>query len=723
MATKTLPQACGCGNALAPGARKYCVECRAQVRKADRHKPRKDPRSGDRHKARPRAERHRFAGVDGESVNGRYTLLAAASDDGWSDFVEARTGALTTRQCLSFLCSIPKGTRCWGFAFGYDVNMMLGDVPLRLVTRLYENGSMYWKEFRVAYVPGKKLTVSKYRGKTLIASTTVWDAFTWMQSSFVRWIEQWRLAPAKDIERIRTMKSLRSTFTDEQRLKIRRYCIDECRYLAAGARRLVKLTADAGIEGVTTWYSPATISKALLKREGVPEHRGEIPDAIVNPIEYAYHGGRAEVSTIGPIEGPLWQYDIRSAYPSHAITLPCLACGRWRHAPAGRVTPWSLVRVSWRPRRGHSDPVWGPLPVRPRTGSLRWPTHGTGWYWGVEVLAAQRHAQIDVKDAWHFVVGCEHRPFDYLRDLYAARRAMKDAGNAAEFVLKLALNATYGALAEHPHKHQRSEPKYRSLAWAGWITAATRAQLLDALTDDVVLMATDSLVSRAELPLTLGAELGEWEVEHFDRMFLAGTGIYWGEHGGVWEKTKTRGFEPGQLTREAMTELWERDGRTGHVTFKRQRFIGMGTALHRVNGFYPPHARLWRKFITEPCDKSLDLEPRRRWLTDDVHDGRTIAPTLALHKATERADRERIMRLRAEYADLERRRDKAIAELEIPDRVSRSDAVNKRTAARRFLNEQFVLGVEQRLLLTAAKIESAEHGMTALFSWSDEPGL
>lgn len=760
---ETSVSACqGCGSGLVGRQRAWCSdECK------QRHRP---PRQGDRHRDRPprKGDRHlgprrkRFAGVDGESVNGRYTLLAWATDDGDTDDWIERPAGLSTRDCLMFLTEIPKEIRCWGFAFGYDVNMMLVDVPVATVTKLYETGACYWREFRIAYTPGKKLTVSRYQGqgesRTVIGSVTIWDMFTWIQTSFATWITSWELAPAPEIARIVDMKAQRSTFTDDQGAQIKAYCLSECRYLASGARRLVELIGAAGVN-VSTYYSPATISKAMLKREGVTDHRREVPPEIDNAVDGAYMGGRAEVSMIGPVEGPLFQYDIRSAYPAMAISMPCLACGEWRHvytnpggdlsvlpssqsmieqkSSSGRpfvrdkgshvwthrkdITPWSLVRVSWRPRKGAPQPQWGPLPVRPRTGSLRWPTHGTGWFWGVEVLAAARHAQLDIKDVWTFQPGCDHQPFAYLADLYAERRRRKADGDPAEFVLKLALNATYGALAEHPHRAQKDPPKYRCLAWAGWITAATRAALLDVLTDDVILMATDCVLSRTELAVPLGDGLGDWEVKRYDRMFIAGTGIYYGHVLGEWTTTKTRGFESGVLTREMLTDLWDTDGRTGHVTMKRHRFIGMGTALHRIHGFYPPHARLWRKFIDEQVDKTLDVEPRRRWLTDDPYDGRSVAPTLATHRETAKADAARLARLEHRYDDLVATWERMQSKISTEVQVSRSDRVNRRRVRRRGLERATSELILEDMLLLANQITAAKREGSSIFAWSDDP--
>lgn len=649
---------CGCGEILEGNQSRWRSEAH-RARYNERSRPKRvrdrtgriDKRTGDRH----RAPVYRYAGLDGESVDGRYILLAGADEDGWDDWIENPHG-LSTLDCMMFLCSLPKDkVRYFGFAFGYDVNMMLVDVPEHLVVRLYEDGACFWRNFRIAYVPGKKLTVSRYRGsgktRKVIGSCTIWDMFTWQQTSFVRWIESWDLAPAKEIERIRTMKAQRSTFSASGLPAIKRYCLSECRYLAAGARKLAQRCDSAGVS-ISQFYSAATISKLLMTRHHVSDYRADVPEEIGGAVDAAFMGGRFEVSQVGPVDGPIFVYDINSAYPAHAVTLPCLAHGKWKYRKPAKlpvVSPWSLCKVSWRPLAGNPHPTWGPLPLRPRTGSLRWPTHGTGWFWGVEVLAAIRHAQVEVKDVWTFVPGCNHRPFDYLHDLYAERLARKAAQDPSEYVFKVSLNGTYGTLAEHPHKAQKRPPRHRCMAWAGWITAATRAQLLDYLTDDVLFMATDCLVSRTALPVPIGGALGEWKPEVYDRMFLAGTGIYYPSRDGVWLDPKTRGFESGQLSREQFEVAWERQGREGTVPVSRSRFIGMGTAHHRIHGFRPPEARLWRQFVDETATKSLDMTPRRAWVTDDRHDGRCRAPSNATHRTTDKADRARLAELEALY--------------------------------------------------------------------------
>ena len=633
---------CRCEHRPVGSARWCCETCRnrhrgRQGRQRDDHRPRSDRRRSPKRK--------RVAGVDGETIDNRYVLLVAATDDGETWRAENPKG-LSTAECFAFLTALPSDVVFWGFAFRYDVNMMLGDVPPHIVERLQTEGECYWGSYRIEY-HGKRLLISKRKGsgehRRVVASFTLWDMYPWVQTSFVKWLRKWELAGERTITRVDSMKNLRSSFNPSQRAAIRKYCQQECVLLAKGARRLMSLIDVTGLP-VRAYNSPASVAKAAMTRNNVLEYKTDPPDEIVGLIDRAYHGGRAELAEVGLLTGPFYAYDLNSAYPAMAVDLPCLAHGDWTHGD-WPVSQWSLCKVSWRCKPGT---VWGPFPMNPKVGSKRYPTSGTGWYWWCEVEAARNAGyDVQVREAWSFTPHCDHRPFAYLHDLYELRKQLQGAGDQAQIIYKLALNSTYGALAEHPHRRHGETvmPKHRCMMWAGLICAGVRAQLLGVLDDDVVFLATDCALSRTPLYVNTGDGLGAWghdpAKDVFDRMLVFGTGQLYQSIGGVWQEgMKSRGFNPKDINREALQRLWETKGREGVYSFRRQRFVGYGTALRRIGGMWPPDFRCWRTFVTETCNKRFDMTPRRAWATDDVHDGRTVAPSLASHKATEKADQE-----------------------------------------------------------------------------------
>ena len=605
-------------------------------------------------------------GVDGEGHDGRYFLIGAANDAGqqWSAW---NAEGLSSVECFDFLVSLPAEPVKWGFAFGYDVNMMLQDLPLAALQRLRNTTRVRWRDYRLEWIPGKLFRVSKQRcivvrnagEQPLLRQTdesvgfcAVWDMYPWQQTSFVKWLQKNHICSDEEIEAISAMKGQRPDFSAAMRAEITRYCIDECRYLARGAHSLHEMLIAQGVR-LHRYYSPASVSKALMNAEGVanqlPPKTGVRVAAALQDIDLdavfdaAYFGGRAETSIAGPVEGPLYQYDIRSAYPYAATRLPCWRHGEWRSNAGNPIEPWSMVLVQWKPLSSKEKMPWGPLPIRPKIGSLRWPTHGEGWYWGAEVLAVQHLAAIKVRRHIVWRQRCDHEPFAYLASLYQQRAALKAAGDAREYVNKLALNATYGALAQHPPKNapEKREPRWRNLAWAGLITATTRGMVGALLDSDSLMVATDCVIARKPLAVPCSNALGDWEASEWGGGFLIGPGVYFLRNAeGEWQVFKSRGYSHGSIGIEEVLQEWKAKGRNGEIRIQRTVFVGLGAALHRVNGVTGERStELWRKFVDMPAVRKLTLVPRREWRNaEDAWDGTSWAPSPALIKSYEARD-------------------------------------------------------------------------------------
>jgi hypothetical protein len=237
----------------------------------------------------------------------------------------------------------------------------------------------------------------------------------------------------------------------------------------------------------------------------------------------AYYGGRFEVSHLGLLNGPIYEYDLRSAYPAAMLDLPCPLHTRWEHKPRGRRLPASeiyLAKVSF----SHPDGLWCGLPFR-HNGALFWPFQGTGWYWSIEIEVARRFlgAKVVVHDLWIARRECDCRPFDWVRELYEERRRI--GSDTRGYPLKLGLNSLYGKMAQ-----RCGRGPYHDVVSAGLITALTRARLLEALGQDseaVAMLATDAVISTRPLALEIGKGLGQWECQKWPDLFIAQPGVYW----------------------------------------------------------------------------------------------------------------------------------------------------------------------------------------------------
>lgn len=616
---------CACGAPL-PSAQ--AVWCKPTCWKRREQYPSNRPSRPSR-KNRPSQQSnilHVPLGVDGEGEDGKYILLCASNGKS----VANRKDGLSTKDCLDFLLQLNGPQLIFGFAFSYDVNMILRDLGRDELERLAKTTRVFWGDYRIKHIDGKLLQIThRPTGK----SVSIWDLYPWIQTSFVTMLEQYNLCDEKTLTRIRTMKDQRDNFRDLSAAKIKGYCVEECALLSKAVSYVLNLIHGTGFKP-NGYYSPGSLAAAAMEGHGVRNYRSDPPtQAITDAIDKAFIGGRSEVSMVGPIDGPIYEYDIRSAYPYAATILPCFAHGRWVKYN-GTITPYSLVKVHWQTGR---QAVWGPYPVRPRTGSIRYPRSGETWVWGVEALAGRPLcSEFSVVEGYTYLPECDHKPFRYLADYYEARKVLKDASDPMEYVYKLILNSTYGKLAQRMGSSPYP-PKHRFLAWAGLITAITRAMLLERIVEageNILLCATDGILSRQALTVEIGENLGQWESNNYADIFIAGPGFYFATRDDSGKpKIRNRGISRADVSPERLSQEWVRAGRLGSVRISTRRFIGYRLALQRLQGL-----TYWRHFTDVNMIKTLTVEPRRQWLTDDPFDGRSIAPSFKAHKELERAD-------------------------------------------------------------------------------------
>lgn len=546
---------------------------------------------------------HNFLAIDGEATaEGKYVLLAASN----GQTVENLKG-LTTYDCLSFLCRLPVKT-LWGFAFDYDVNQILNGLSKTLLTRLSMTTKTYYGEYRIVHLQGKMFRVTdRNNGKTV----TVWDAFSFVRTSFARWIEAWGLASDKDLAFIQEMKNNRPDFQGDDFDLIKRYCLTELKFLTSGVDELLRRIEATGYRPVS-FHSPGSVAAAVLRDKGIKNHMGEIPEAVQLAAQSAYFGGRFETRITGLVTGPLYHYDINSAYPAAIQNLPCYEHGHWVRVNNPDLSePGQLVQIEWRAKPPFRDPekrpAWGPFPVR-TSGSLRYPlvSEKPGWYWSEEIEAALPLTRVKVIKGWKYVSECEHRPFEWMSGLYALRQHLKAQGDPVQYVYKLIINSCYGKLAQRPRRSGRIPPFHHPV-WAGRITAQCRAQIMGAITQapkGIIQLATDGLTSFETLDLPISDALGAWSKTDIERLLVLQSGIYfWRDKVGK-ALQKSRGFHPRTMTYKKCLSAWKRDP-TSPLVFDHRRFVGYKTALRR------DRMDLWRTWAHHTVHIAMTPEPRR----------------------------------------------------------------------------------------------------------------
>jgi hypothetical protein len=555
-------------------------ECGRKREARKRQTPEQREREKQRESARDRRKTRPFIAIDGEGGGtdglGRqnYLLMVASGSESGEERIVHRNGVpLSTKDCLEFILSLPKKARIVAFGFGYDVTQMLRGVKEQSLRRIINprQGSYgplptYWSDYAITYQQGQYFRVARLNRsgpKPVVikgSSRTVYETLGFFQCSFVKAIDNWGIGCALERSVIAENKDRRSEFS---RLtpEIIEYCKLECRYLALLMEALRSVCAKTGISP-KQWRGAGWLAAALFEQHNVPKRpltraeetadrvdrkpsKNPKPERLRRPkrdpeferaANSAYYGGRIEVSRIGSIPGPIYQYDLNSAYPSAMLELPCLYHTRWRHRPRANNLPTKelyLAKISFT----HPDRRWCGFPFR-HNGGLFSPFQGTGWYWSPEIKAAQARlgASIVVHDLWIARCSCDCRRFDWVRDLYKERRRL--GSDTRGQPIKLALNSLYGKLAQRCGRGPYHDP-----ASAGLITAITRARLIDAIGQDpeaVIMLATDAVFSTRPLQLDIGAGLGQWEEKVWQDLFIVKPGVYW-SRADVQKSIKSRG--------------------------------------------------------------------------------------------------------------------------------------------------------------------------------------
>jgi DNA polymerase type B, organellar and viral len=567
---------------------------------------------------------------------------------------ELYTGSrLRTEEILDFICDSPRAAILVGFAFGYDVTMILRDLPEGQARRLFQpiefkaghSPFVWYKEFDIQYLPKQYFKVRRVKivrredgseKREVIKGSTriIYETFGFFQKSFVKVIQEFGVGTEDQRNSIAKDKERRSSFESIDS-RVRSYCALECNFLAQLMEKLRDYCNAAGIIP-RSWNGAGKLAGALHKLHDTPPRdlvNSLLPRGLHDFAGMAYYGGRFEIARVGSIKERVYEYDIRSAYPAAMRDLPCLVHGTWREASAQDVANLArreddtlyIAGVSFK-ARNPSGMQYGGLPIRSSEGHLYWPLQGAGVYWSPEIASAKRLGfAIHYKGGWEYRRTCDCRPFNWVEELYEYRKSIGSSGPG--YPIKLGINSLYGLLAQRV-----GNGKYTNMIWAGLITAMTRAKLNDAISLDpgsVIMVATDAVYSLNPLDaiggIHVGERLGDWERTILDGLFIVQPGLYWCP---ARRKKKSRGLsgrffeEPGRTESfEAAWDRWhhEENSKLGtpfpEVSVPVPGFIGLKLALARND---PAKAGCW---VKDSRVISFDYKNKRqghRWIGDHI---------------------------------------------------------------------------------------------------------
>jgi hypothetical protein len=475
-----------------------------------------------------------YMGIDGEGQGHekhKYVMLCASNESGTVQKSVHNLDGLTTKQCLDFILGLSNNARLFAFSFNYDLTKILSDVPdekiylllrpelrQRKVKNRGRGNRVHDKPAPVEWegysfnLQGSKFTLQKGAKKKII-----WDIFKFYGSKFTSALRDWKVGDIKVIEFMEKMKDKRSDFENESIPNIEKYCYTECQYMAELVRRLIEAHEKIGLK-LTSFYSAGSSASAMLNAMEIRNKIATVP-GMINQIASAFFGGRFENSVIGIIPGPIYNYDISSAYPYQLCFLPCLQHGHWEyttdHDKMVKAQNGLVRYVLMDSKRSQKSSLgsFGPFPFRSKDGSICYPeTSGGGWIWREEYLAGERlFPNVKFQEAYIYEQNCECSVFPQIPYYYKERIRIGKEG--AGIAIKLAMNSCYGKLVQSV-----GNAPFNCWTWGGLITSGTRAQILELLTlhrdpANMLMIATDGIYTRERLVTPYPKNTGTFETE------------------------------------------------------------------------------------------------------------------------------------------------------------------------------------------------------------------
>ena len=259
------------------------------------------------------------------------------------------------------------------FGFGYDVAQIIKDFPYEKGWEVW-NGKPYsernnpnfisnyraypvlWKGYAIYTIPRKMVVLFKLRNHDKAFKRSgpdqsirnldyiensricIYDAFGFFQQSLIGAIRDMPGVVTDDeLARIVANKKKRGFFKGSDMEELKRYTADELKALV-NMLSILRSSLREAIPGrpieLREWYgagaSPMPCSTAIWARrfEGIWATSKNDSE----PREWAlraYFGARIDLVKQGLYVGPLYEYDVSSAYPAKAADLPSMAGGRW----------------------------------------------------------------------------------------------------------------------------------------------------------------------------------------------------------------------------------------------------------------------------------------------------------------------------------------------------------------------------------------------------------
>lgn len=569
-------------------------------------------------------ERRKIIAWDGEGMNlsgddmPQHYVLFGCSADTENPMISRK---LQTLDILDYIISIgeryPRAVHV-GYGFRYDMNMIVQTmaIPDKAILKL-ENQvtirppSRPGIKYRIEWLPGKSFSVTKRwgRGKRDATTVTIDDVVSFFACPFIKAVESilGDELSEEDREVVAHGKEARGDNLWEDMPDVLRYWRAEIKLMERMTEAFREVMFRAGFK-LTRWYGPGALASYVIRTKGLKDHIQNRPfeQAVHQASKHAYAGGRFELFRIGRIEGPVYGYDINSAYPYALSNAPSLGIehGEWRYIERPtEIAEFGVYHIRYRhegkPRLFEYRAM--PLFHRDNRGAISFPTNMEGWYWSPEASVAaavgNRYGGVEIIEGWEWHHDGTY-PFKFMEEMFNKRMELGKK-NVISMPYKLGPNSMYGKLAQRvgwktDKDGNAHPPMSHCLPLAGWITSKCRASLMKAIMqiplDRLIAVETDGVYTTqapGDMALEFGDGLGQWGVDNYDEMLYLQNGIYHRREGRIWLPPKSRGLDITSVS-QPVVEQYLRGLSPGDfpplTVDMKSRFVGLSAAMVGYKG-------------------------------------------------------------------------------------------------------------------------------------------
>ena len=540
--------------------------------------------------------------LDTETRDGNIFLIADSDGKFLDD--------ITPESIINFLFS-SKYQNTWNFFYNlnYDAEVILKLLGTELFRyKKTKNLNFTFKNYKISYIPSKSLSITKGHH-----STVFFDIAQFYKESLLSAYENNIGKIDNNYKEIKKKRSQFSkTFYNDNRNKVRNYCIQDCKYTKELSEHFVNLFNDAFGFMAKRWLSSGYLAEKVIINHKIKfPYFNEIPFKIQQFAKRSYFGGRFEILKRGHI-GTAYLYDINSAYPYAMTKIPDLLDGKWiNQKTINQNAEIGFFRIQ------ADIPDFENIPCFPfrKNNMIIFPSGKFETYCTLSELKVCDPKFYKVLDAWQFIpnISSEYPFKKFIEKLYRKRMRLKRQNDPMQLPIKIILNSMYGKTGQL--YRNRIGNLYNPVMFS-FITGHARSMLYNfvkknKLENEIVSFATDSICTTRKINLK-SVKLGEFSLENnANDVFFLQNGFY--RFDGKW---KQRGL--GRLgTREIEhLDTFEKDGKLFYrfkilrsnrlrqsILSNNLKDIGKITEKTREVNLNADKKRLWLETLTGINDK------------------------------------------------------------------------------------------------------------------------